>query len=298
MPNAKKISKKQQLLNMSVEDFRDVKVTRRTSVGMATEAPTLKKMGEGDSATWKFDGFNENFTKWTDYQRDGIYDAIAYADVQLDVVKANLSQRKAAIGDMLLAAFTSLYLDSELAAIDDPVERAEAIKTLVDDGYNRCQSRIVNARKLVLGESRDVASSAVAMTRGFFDQCNVIARHDYDALAGLLDFNRRGVINRKDNDDVVKTSLSKNRISFTGRKAVAEQMVQDIIVGLDPDHQGLCDDVVTAESAATSAKNIRDGSANKWTDEWKLAKANPSAESVKDSEVKASPQMVSLAGIL
>ena len=74
-------------------------------------------------------------------------------------------------------------------------------------------------------------------------------------------------------------------------------MVQDIIVGLDPDHQTLIDDVISAESAATSAKNLRNGSADVWIKEWVLAKANPSADSVKDSEVKVSPQMVSMAGI-
>jgi hypothetical protein len=296
MSKAKQVSKKQ-LLNMSVEDFRDVMVTHETSVGMATKSPALVKTGEGDSATWKFQGLNGDFANWTDKQRDRIYDAVAYDDVQLDVVKTNLSQRKAAIGDMLLAAFTSLYLDSELAAIEDPNERAKAIKALVDSGYDRCQSRIVNARKVVLGESRDVASSAVSMTRGFFSHCNVIARHDYDALVGLLDFNRRGVINRADSDGKTKTSLSKNRMSFTGRKSVAAKMVQDIIVGLDPDHQTLIDDVISAESAATSAKNLRNGSADVWIKEWVLAKANPSADSVKDSEVKVSPQMVSMAGI-
>ena len=118
MSKAKQVSKKQ-LLNMSVEDFRDVMVTHETSVGMATKSPALVKTGEGDSATWKFQGLNGDFANWTDKQRDRIYDAVAYDDVQLDVVKTNLSQRKAAIGDMLLAAFTSLYLDSELAAIED-----------------------------------------------------------------------------------------------------------------------------------------------------------------------------------
>jgi len=300
MSKAKQVSKKQQLLNMSVEDFREVKVTRKTTIGMATKAPKLIKIGDGDAAKWKFENFNENFAAWTPGIRDRMWDAVGYADVQLDHVKANLSARTTAIGDMLLASFTSLLLDKECAAIEDPEQRAKAIKSLMDVGYDRCQSRIVNARKVVLGESRDQASSAVSMTRGFFGEngCLFIARHDYDALAGLLDFNRHGEIRREDDDGKVTMSLSKNRMAFNGRKTLAAKMVQDLIVSLDPDHQALINDAITTESIATSAKNARKGNADTWTKEWRLAKANPSSDSVKDSEVKVSPQAISLAGII
>ena len=242
--------------------FAKENVERSVNAILSTTIPSVVEE-DGD---YYYKGFGKDFKSWGPKTVAKMTDRAALAAVKMLALKQSEAKQRTALGDMALACVTSAYLNPETAKIEDRRERAETIKDDVDAWYQQWRDSIVIHLR-ACGYSQDKASSAVAMVRGLFDICNGIAFHRYDELADLLDFNRRKVLKGG--------GVSKNRVTFSGRKVLATKTRDEIVAENVEGHEDRCtarDKLATNLSVAQSKV---DADVLLEFGEWKMKKAEP-----------------------